>query len=221
MCKKRALVISVLIIFLVIGFRFITKKLESNDIHDETNSFIGQIIELGNDGYFIVEPVEDAIERRSSDRITVQIMAERIWEVGMYVTVYYTGEIMESYPAQINTIDVKVYIEDSVSMIIKDGSVKRTGLELILSNHSSDEYIYGEPYHLEYKENDEWKMREAIIDDWGFITIAYQLKAGKTVSLAVDWEWLYGKLPAGEYRITKEISGKFDSNHKKVEFVID
>lgn len=73
---------------------------EENDL---TSSFTARIIEL-DDQAALVEPLEGESERQSADRIYVGIRDfENIGaKQGDLVQIFYTGCIMESYPAQIH-----------------------------------------------------------------------------------------------------------------------
>lgn len=74
--------------------------------HEEDNvehSFIATVLEVGGSSA-LVQPVSDSAELKSSDKISFSIgeLEKLDVEVGSVVKVTYTGEIMESYPAQIN-----------------------------------------------------------------------------------------------------------------------
>ena len=73
------------------------------------NMFVGEVVLIG-DNFVEVEPLENEIERSSTDRITIG--TENLEQIGVvpgsYVEVTYTGDIMESYPAQINTTSWKL-----------------------------------------------------------------------------------------------------------------
>ena len=72
---------------------------------NETHVFYGKVIEVNN-GSIIVEPDQDSNERRSSDKIYVQVTGE--YKVGDRVKVTYSGGIMESYPAQVGDAHVEL-----------------------------------------------------------------------------------------------------------------
>ena len=75
------------------------------------NSFIGTVIEETT-RYMIVEPNEDEVERKSSDRIVINYGTDHIdylYGIGRKVIINYTGYIMETYPAQINTDNIQIY----------------------------------------------------------------------------------------------------------------
>lgn len=66
--------------------------------------------------------------------------------------------------------------------------------------------FYGQDYSLEVWNGTGWEAVEPVIENWGFTTEAILLSKGQKTDLSIDWEWLYGELPAGEYRIGKTIS---------------
>lgn len=87
----------------------------ANSIVDETNysdninkvkeSFVGTVLEETTK-YMIVEPNEDEVERKSSDRIVINYGYDHndyLYGIGRKVRIYYNGYIMETYPAQINS----------------------------------------------------------------------------------------------------------------------
>jgi len=67
--------------------------------------FVATVLELKGDSV-LVEPVEGEIERMSSDKISFRMPGLEALgvQVGSDVEVYYTGGIMESYPAQVNAV---------------------------------------------------------------------------------------------------------------------
>lgn len=61
--------------------------------------------------------------------------------------------------------------------------------------------------------------------DIGWTSEAYIINKGSSTTWDINWEWLYGKLPAGEYRIGKEIMnfrgpGDFDQEMVYAHFEI-
>ena len=95
---------------------------------------------------------------------------------------------------------------DDVFMHVKEGSITPNGLTLVIENNSANDSMYGEFYMLEKKINGSWYQVPVAIDgDYGFTDIGYELKSGKNEEIKIDWEWLYGSLDAGQYRIVKDI----------------
>lgn len=64
---------------------------------------------------------------------------------------------------------------------------------------------YGQDFSLEVWNGTAWEAVEPIIENWGFTTEAILLSKGQKTDVRIDWAWLYGALPAGEYRIGKTI----------------
>lgn len=84
----------------------------------------------------------------------------------------------------------------------------------------------GEWYKLERTVNDEWQDVETVISDYGFDSVAYIIRENDITEFSVNWEWLYGKLPSGFYRMSKEVmnfrdTGDYDKEIYLVHFTID
>ena len=72
----------------------------------EEFSFRATVLEV-HDTYLLVEPAEGAWERNSADQITISLHGKTSWptpQVGDTVDVFYNGELMETYPAQIGKL---------------------------------------------------------------------------------------------------------------------
>lgn len=81
-----------------------------NRQNTEYSSFVGTVLEETTK-YMIVEPNADEEERKSSDKIKINYGTDHIdylYGVGRKVVIYYTGFIMESYPAQIETNNISI-----------------------------------------------------------------------------------------------------------------
>ena len=79
--------------------------IEDKTKDEEQHEFIGTIIEA-HDNYIIVEPEENASERKLSDKISMGITrptngTNDFYIKGNKIKIIYNGIIMESYPAQI------------------------------------------------------------------------------------------------------------------------
>ena len=86
-------------------------------------------------------------------------------------------------------------------------SASSTGITFSLKNTTKIDYDFGEPYFLYIKGNDGWEIVDYIIDNGGFVDIAYFLPAeSETEILSINWAWLYGRLGGGDYKIRKEIT---------------
>lgn len=116
---------------------------------------------------------------------------------------------------------------DGVTMTVKKGTATSTGLTVVIENNSSSQCIYGEYFELEKKLNEIWYKVPVTIDgDYGFYSIGYDLSPGDCREWAVDWNWLYGSLKPGKYRIIKDVldfrgTGDYDTYYLAAEFTIN
>ncbi|MDQ0160448.1 immunoglobulin-like domain-containing protein [Alkalibacillus salilacus] len=116
---------------------------------------------------------------------------------------------------------------DGVSMSVKEGTASPAGLTVILKNNSEKQCVYGEYFSLEKKVNGKWYQVPVAIDgNYGFNDIGYDLDSSAISEWTVDWEWLYGSLDTGDYRIVKDIldfrePGDYDKYYLSAEFTIN
>jgi hypothetical protein len=105
--------------------------------------------------------------------------------------------------------------------------VTATGLTLLFENSSDKQYTYGDPFLLEKKMHGKWyQVPIEMEENYGFNDIGYELDAAGRSEWEVDWEWLYGSLDSGEYRIVKDLldvrePGDYNTHYLTAEFTIE
>ena len=86
---------------------------------------------------------------------------------------------------------------------------------------------YGDDFIIEKNIKGEWKEAPIVIaGNYGFNAIAYPITKDEVTNFVIDWEWLYGELEPGEYRIGKEVmdfieTGSYDKYMVYVHFIIN
>lgn len=98
---------------------------------------------------------------------------------------------------------------DLVKISLKEGSLTDTKATFIIVNNSNKTYYYGNPYLIEYKKDDVWYELKSIRELY-FTMPAIILKANESKEITIDWEYGYGKLPSGTYRIVKDVFPESD-----------
>ena len=110
---------------------------------------------------------------------------------------------------------------DKITMEVKQGTLTTSSATIIMTNKTDEEYTYGEPYHLEIKHNDSWHILELEPNNDMFFTMpAYSLKAGESVEKEYNWEYGYGKLKKGTYRLVTDFSKEQNKIYVAAEFTI-
>ena len=75
--------------------------------------------------------------------------------------------------------------------------------------NDTEKYIQcGDAFYLEVQdeESGEWRKLDTIIDNAAFDAIAHIIQKDSPYEMVIDFEWLYGKLEPGRYRIVKTIT---------------
>lgn len=119
-----------------------------------------------------------------------------------------------------NKSDIQISQSD-ISLSVKDGTLKNTGVTLILKNDSNKLLRYDEVYKIEIKQNNEWHK---INVELYFNEPLWGVEQNKSQELELKWEGSYGRLAKGEYRIIKEVYFENESEQKfyiSAEFTIE
>lgn len=138
------------------------------------------------------------------------------------------GEINQTDQKSLEDEDNITSSYDDLTVSIKEDSVTASGLTLVFHNSGDKEYHYGSYYHLDRKEDSSWVRLPYEYDgegEIGWTEEAYPVMKDTDSIWEVNWEWLYSKLTAGEYRIVKNgndfrKTGDFDSFMVGVTFEI-
>lgn len=80
------------------------------------------------------------------------------------------------------------------------------GIHLVFTNHTDEEYMFGDDYELQVWKDGKWCSVDYIIDNAAFNSIGYLLEGESSAGWDVKWTYFHGILPEGQYRITKTIS---------------
>jgi hypothetical protein len=127
-------------------------------------------------------------------------------------------EIIKDNPVNIGEKSKYLASDNLVSLRVKEGSLTNSKATLILENHTDDGYSYGYPYSIEYEKDGIWY--EIIPNnDMFFIMPALGLKAKESIEISVNWEYHYGKLPSGKYRVVKCVFREIDTPITEEEIV--
>lgn len=86
--------------------------------------------------------------------------------------------------------------------------VTATGLTILCEQNGDEhkgELNTGSYYFLEIYENNDWEAVSYLPQEYdiAWTSEAWMIPENDIVEWVVEWEWLYGKLPTGEYRIGK------------------
>ena len=196
MKKKTKIILAVIVgIIVLYGVIFVTDmsrvKQLKKPIFCIENGNMGSMTRFDGLGYKIGLDINATTEEITYGQMTM---------LGQYVVKLYKEEEKEStyIPTEI----------ENVSMSIFD--ISSTGATIIIKDTNVTPSLYGEWYKIEKEIDGKWYECNPIIKDYAFVSIGYAVDKNNEVKFEIDWEWLYGKLPSGNYRILKE------SHHKHI-----
>ncbi len=114
-----------------------------------------------------------------------------------------------------------------ISLSAKD--ITNKGLTILCEQFGGSptgELQTGEEFSLEYSDNGEWKsLSTNPLIDYAWHQVAYAVKKNDITEFKVEWEWLYGELKPGYYKLKKEFTdfratGDFDTEMYELYFEV-
>lgn len=121
-------------------------------------------------------------------------------------------------------------VKDAWGIVLSVENVTPTGMKLVITQSGGEptgELQTGSNYVLEQRSGDSWTDVEPLLQEFeiAWEAVAYLIPMDDTIEMDISWEWLYGTLPAGEYRLGKEIMdfrgpGDYDTQMDYVGFEI-
>ena len=100
-------------------------------------------------------------------------------------------------------VDVNVRNDLGVSLTAE--SITPAGGEFVLSNESAEPYSYTGWYALNMRTDEGWGNMKSTDDSLIFTLLLQKLYMLDSYTLSYNWSNAFGELPAGEYRLVKEI----------------
>ena len=252
MKKSISIILSILCILSLVGCGKKTKLESETPSQDYFNAVVLEV----NDDMILAECTScesGAISVGNEVSVNMDTISSEevpILNVGDAIRIVYIGEVMETDPARLENIISIFWIDENGEIVTEPVKVKNENLEnpdwgIILTvenltpsgtiikctqsgGEATGELHTGSWYILEnWTHENGWKEMPYIIDgEIGWDDIAWIIPMNDTIELEVNWEWLYGKLPVGKYRIGKSItdfreSGDYDITTYFVEFEIE
>ncbi len=140
---------------------------------------------------------------KKSIKITIIVIGSLLIALGIMI-------LVTKFDSKEISVNVYAISEvENVSVTISDISL--SGATITIKDTNEDKYTYGEWYVIEKEENGKWYNLPTKVKEYGFNDIGYEVDENNEVKFVIDWEWLYGELPQGSYRIIKESHDKYIS----------
>lgn len=133
-------------------------------------------------------------------------------KIGAEVLITCSGDFTEPAPhygtlISIRNTDTDVLSPlDGVTMEVTECS--DTSVTVRIVNDTDKDIQCGEDFCLEVQDEEtgEWRKLDEVIDNAAFNAIAYMVQKDSPYEAVIDFEWLYGKLEPGRYRIVKTVT---------------
>lgn len=141
---------------------------------------------------------------KSNDRKNVTTNEDNVVVVEPENTI---NSVVEDRYANLTTEQINKLVKDrsidNVSLQIKEGTLTREGVTIIIADKNDYPYVYSENYTLEKLENGEWKTLEPTTLDSR--DLGHKANNDGIVEMDINWKQGYGELEDGKYRISKQV----------------
>ena len=98
---------------------------------------------------------------------------------------------------------------ENISISITD--ISSSGASITIKDTNEDPYVYGQWYKIEKEVNGKWYEVETNRKNYGFTEEGHIVGENDELNFHIDWKWLYGELPTGQYRLLKQVDNKYIS----------
>ena len=139
-----------------------------------------------------------------------------------------TATLEHATVSQQKAAQQETLVDWGVTMVVKNATPSGCTLEISqLGGKPTGEVECGEDYHVQALTDDGWHNLNIIIDNYAVPAIAYIVSAECPRSFNLNWEYRYGVLLPGTYRVAKEFmdfrgTGDYDeAYHFSQPFVIE
>lgn len=110
--------------------------------------------------------------------------------------------------------------DTDIAVLMEMEKITPAGAVIKISHYDwekTGEIIAGESFSLEKENNGKWEDVPKIIDDAVFNDIGYPIPENETTEIETNWEWLYGPLSPGTYKIKKTVIDRTDDGYTEHE----
>lgn len=83
-----------------------------------------------------------------------------------------------------------------------------TSVSVMITNETDKDIQCGSDFCLEMQdeETEEWRELDEVIDNAAFTMEAYRIQKDSPYETVINFEWLYGRLESGRYRMVKTVT---------------
>lgn len=116
-----------------------------------------------------------------------------------------------------------------IALTVFPKEISAQGCTLVFTQYDREaatELSFGEDFRIEEQKDGKWQEAETVVQgEYGFDAVAHSIRLEDTTEYVYDWEWLYGTLEPGEYRIAVNVNdlraaGDYDSYTLYAHFIL-
>ncbi len=200
-----------------------SKTLEGEDLHGVSEPVKEEVVGVESDGVNCSSSMTIFTMKQGGQIATVTINIR--YRDTIYLTLVTMDKKAESLEPMLSKISSQI-VESFETMdadavwgiTLTAEDVSPTGLTIIceqVNGEQHGELQTGSLYWLEVFEDDTWQAVSYLPQEYdvAWTAEAWIVSLDDTTEWNVDWEWLYGELPSGTYRIGKFVMDWIEAGH--------
>lgn len=122
-------------------------------------------------------------------------------------------EVHETSRKKSDQINNKIYVNKDISDLLVDKlsgvsmkaiNITNRSLKVIITDYNKNKYVYGDDYRIDYERNGKWYNKKILHPNISN-AMAYYPDVNDKLTFDISFEYVYGKLEKGKYRIVKEV----------------
>lgn len=112
--------------------------------------------------------------------------------------------------------DENINLISGISLSIKENTLSRNGLTLIIEDQTNRGYLYNTQFQIDKKVDGKWKPLKYLKKENVWSTQNLVVDENNKLELFLNWQSIYGELENGEYRLIKFFT---DSNRSNIYYL--
>lgn len=96
----------------------------------------------------------------------------------------------------------------NISMEVNHDTLNNMNATIVITDTSGKDNVYGEWFRIDKLEDEKWSEVKTLDYEFSFNDIEYKIDSNNKLEMSHNWEFIYGSLDSGEYRIVKKVNNK-------------
>lgn len=108
-----------------------------------------------------------------------------------------------------------------IEINVLENTITNEGLSFCIKNNSDKTiYLSEDIFSLEFQKNEIWYEQPALVTEFTSTATEYEVDSSKEITIDINWNYFYGQVGSGKYRLVIPINNNEKSTFITTEFTI-